>query len=158
MLLIRAATIQDAPLIYRMIRELAEFERETHLCVIKESDLMRDGFGDDPKFSALIAEWDGKPAGYALFFNCYSTWVGPELYLEDLYVQPKFRRKGIGMALLSEVARIGLQTCRAMRWEVLDWNQDAIALYEGLGAEFRDQWKSVALGRDAMRRLAEKNL
>ncbi len=158
MTLIRAATVQDAPLIYRMIRELAEFERESHLCVIEEGDLVRDGFGDDPKFSALIAEWEGTVAGYALFFDCYSTWVGPELYLEDLYVQPEFRRKGIGMALLSEVARIGLQRSRAMRWEVLDWNQDAIALYKALGAEFRDQWKSVALGRDAMQQLAEKKL
>jgi GNAT superfamily N-acetyltransferase len=158
MLLIRPATVQDAPLIYRMIRELAEFERESHLCVIEESDLVRDGFGNNPQFCALIAEWDGAPAGYAIFFDCYSTWVGPELYLEDLYVQPQFRRKGIGMALLSAVARTGLQRCRAMRWEVLDWNQDAIALYRSLGAEFRDQWKSVALGRDAMRRLAEKTL
>ncbi len=158
MTLIRAATVQDAPLIYRMIRELAEFERESHLCVIEEGDLVRDGFGDDPKFSALIAEWEGTVAGYALFFDCYSTWVGPELYLEDLYVQPEFRRKGIGMALLSEVARIALQRSRAMRWEVLDWNQDAIALYKALGAEFRDQWKSVALGRDAMQQLAEKKL
>ena len=158
MLLIRPATIQDAPLIYRMIRELAEFERESHLCVIEESDLIRDGFGDDPKFSALVAEWGGLAAGYAVFFNCYSTWVGPELYLEDLYVRPDFRKKGIGMALLSEVARIGLQHCRAMRWEVLDWNQDAIVLYKALGAEFREQWKSVALGRDAMRLLAERNL
>jgi GNAT superfamily N-acetyltransferase len=98
MLLIRPATVEDAPLIYRMIRELAE------------------------------------------------------LYLEDLYVRPKYRRKGIGMALLSEVAR------SAMRWEVLDWNRDAIALYKALGAEFRDQWKSVALGGAAMRRLAERTL
>jgi GNAT superfamily N-acetyltransferase len=157
MVLIRPATLQDAPLIYRMIRELAEFERESHLCVIEENDLVRDGFGEDRKFSALIAEWDGQSAGYALFFDCYSTWVGPELYLEDLYVRPEFRRNGIGMALLSEVARIALRHGRAMRWEVLDWNQGAIALYKALGAEFRDQWKSVALGESAIRRLAERN-
>lgn len=156
MLLIRAATIQDAPLIYRMIRELAEFERESHLCVIAEKDLERDGFGETPKFSALMAEWDGLPAGYALFFDCYSTWVGPEIYLEDLYVRPDFRRKGIGMALLSEVAGIALQRGRAMRWEVLDWNRDAIALYKALGAEFREAWKSVALGEEGVRRLAER--
>lgn len=157
MLLIRTATIRDASLLHRMIRELAEFERELHLCLIEESDLLRDGFGEDPKFHGLIAEWDGQPAGYAIFFGCYSTWIGPELYLEDLYVRPPFRRKGIGMALLSAVARIALQHSRAMRWEVLDWNKDAITLYKALGAEFRDQWKSVALGKDAIRRLAEMN-
>jgi GNAT superfamily N-acetyltransferase len=158
MLLIRAATVNDAPLLHRMIRELAEFERELHLCVIEEADLARDGFGENSKFRAVIAEWDGLPAGYAIFFDCYSTWVGPELYLEDLFVSPKFRRKGIGMALLSEVARIALRGgSRAMRWEVLDWNKDAITLYEALGAEFRDHWKSVALANDALRRLAEKN-
>ncbi len=157
MLLIRPANVQDAPLIYRMLRELADFERESHLCVIAEADLVRDGFGDKPKFTALIAEWDGAPAGYAVFFDCYSTWVGPELYLEDLYVRPEFRRKGIGMSLLSQVARVALQRGRSMRWEVLDWNRGAIALYKSLGAEFRDQWKSVAMGEDAIRRLAERN-
>jgi GNAT superfamily N-acetyltransferase len=159
MLLIRSATIDDVPLLHGMIRELAEFERELHLCVIEEGDLARDGFGEDPKFKALIAEWDGLPAGYAVFFNCYSTWVGLELYLEDLFVHPQFRRKGIGMALLSEVARFALRhKSRAMRWEVLDWNREAIDLYKALGAEFRDQWKVVALGKDALQRLAERNL
>ncbi|HTU40780.1 MAG TPA: GNAT family N-acetyltransferase [Candidatus Aquilonibacter sp.] len=161
MLSIRAATIRDVSLLHRMIRELAEFERESHLCVIEEADLERDGFGNDPLFRALIAEWDSQPAGYAIFFDCYSTWIGPELYLEDLFVRPEFRGKGIGTAMLAEVARIALQQGRrAMRWEVLDWNTHAIALYRELGAEFRDPWKSVLLGNDALRRLAEgkKNL
>ena len=159
MILIRAATIEDVPLLHRMIRELAKFERESHLCIIEENDLARDGFGENPKFSALIAESDGLPAGYAVFFDCYSTWVGLELYLEDLFVCPQFRRKGIGMALLSEVARFALRhNTRAMRWEVLDWNKDAIELYRGLGAEFRDQWKVVTLGKEALRRLAGRNL
>ncbi|MGC1372837.1 MAG: GNAT family N-acetyltransferase [Candidatus Sulfotelmatobacter sp.] len=157
MLSIRAATIKDASLLHRMIRELAEFERELHLCVIEEADLKRDGFGDDPLFHALIAEWDAQPAGYAIFFDCYSTWIGPELYLEDLFVRPEFRGRGIGTAMLSEVARIALQQGRrAMRWEVLDWNTHAIALYRELGAEFRDSWKSVLLGKDTLLRLAER--
>jgi len=115
-------------------------------------------FGPDPKFRALIAEWKGQPAGYALFFGYYSTWAGAGLYLEDLFVRSPFRGKGIGMALLAAVASIALQENRcAMRWEVLDWNQKAIELYKSLGAEFRDEWKSVLLTDDALRRLAEKN-
>jgi GNAT superfamily N-acetyltransferase len=158
MLLIRQATIKDVPLLWAMIRELAEFERELELCTIQESDLTRDGFGEAPRFRALVAEWHGQPAGYAAFFDCYSTWAGRELYLEDLFVRLQFRGKGIGMAMLSAVARIALQERSiGIRWEVLDWNENAIALYKSLGAEFRDQWKSVLLADDALRALAEKH-
>jgi GNAT superfamily N-acetyltransferase len=157
MLLIRPATVNDVALLRTMIRELAEFERELDFCVIEEADLARDGFGPNPKFRALIAEWDGQPAGYAVFFGYYSTWAGPGLYLEDVFVRSQFRRKKIGMALLAEVARIALQeNCRAMRWEVLFWNQAAIDLYQSLGAEFPDKWHSVLLAGDALRQLAEK--
>jgi GNAT superfamily N-acetyltransferase len=157
MLSIRAATIDDAELLRTFIRELAEFERQLEFCVIRTSDLVRDGFGPDPKFRALIAEWDSKPAGYALFFGYYSTWVGPGLYLEDIFVRSQYRGKGIGMALLANVARIALQeNCCAMRWEVLDWNEKAIDLYKSLGVEFRDEWLPVLLTDEALRRLAEK--
>jgi GNAT superfamily N-acetyltransferase len=157
MLLIRPATVDDVGLLRTLIRELAEFERQLDLCVIAESDLARDGFGPDPKFRALIAGWNGQPAGYALFFGYYSTWAGPGLYLEDLFVRSQFRGKGIGMAMLSAVARIALQEkCCAMRWEVLDWNQNAIELYKSLGAEFHNQWESVLLTGDALHWLAEK--
>jgi GNAT superfamily N-acetyltransferase len=157
MLLIRPATVHDVALLRTFIRELAEFERELNLCVIEEADLTRDGFGANPKFRALIAEWDAQPAGYALFFDYYSTWVGPGLYLEDVFVRSQFRGRGIGMALLSAVSRIAVQeNCCAMRWEVLDWNKNAVELYKSLGAEFREQWKSVLLTDDALRRLAEK--
>ena len=157
MLSIRPATIDDAELLRTLIRELAEFERQLEFCVIETADLARDGFGADPKFRALIAEWDGKPAGYALFFGHYSTWVGPGLYLEDIFVRSQYRRKGIGMALLADVARIALQeNCYAMRWEVLDWNEKAIELYKSLGAEFRDEWLQAVLTDEALRRLAEK--
>jgi GNAT superfamily N-acetyltransferase len=156
MLLIRPATVDDVLLLRTLVRELAEFERQLDLCVIEEADLLRDGFGADPKFRALIAEWSGQTAGYALFFGYYSSWVGAGLYLEDVFVRPEFRGKGIGMALLSAVARIALQeNCCAMRWEVLDWNERAIALYKSLGAEFRDEWRPVLLTDDALRRLAE---
>jgi GNAT superfamily N-acetyltransferase len=157
MLVIRPATVNDATLLLALIRELAEFERELHLCNIEEADLARDGFGPSPKFRALLAEWNGQLAGYALFYDYYSTWAGAGIYLEDVFVRPHFRRNGIGVALLSTVAKIAVQeNRRAMRWEVLDWNENAIALYKSLGAEFRNQWKSVLLTDDALLRLAEK--
>jgi GNAT superfamily N-acetyltransferase len=157
MLSVRPATIADVGLLRALIRELAEFEHELDYCVIEEADLARDGFGPNPKFRALIAEWDGKAAGYAVFFSYYSTWVGPGLYLEDLFVRSPFRGKGIGTALLAAVAQIALRenSC-AMRWEVLDWNERAIDLYKTLGAEFPTRWRSVLLTGDALRRLAER--
>jgi GNAT superfamily N-acetyltransferase len=158
MLLIRPATIDDVALLRTMIRELAEFERELNRCVIEEADLVRDGFGTNPKFRALIAEWNGLPAGYALFFDYYSTWVGRRgLFLEDLFVREQFRGKEIGKALLSWVARIAVQeNCYGVHWEVLDWNDKGIEFYKSLGAEFRDRWRPVLLTHDALRQLAEK--
>src|SRR5271163_895540 len=106
MLTIRAAFAPDVVVLRSMIRELAEFEHQLDLVTIQEADLLRDGFGAYPKFRALIAEWDGNVAAYALFYGYYSTWVGPGLYLEDLFVREEFRGKGIGKALLGAVARI----------------------------------------------------
>jgi GNAT superfamily N-acetyltransferase len=147
MLSVRPATIADVGLLRALIRELAEFEHELDYCVIEEADLARDGFGPNPKFRALIAEWDGKAAGYAVFFGYYST----------VFVRSPFRGKGIGTALLAAVAQIALRenSC-AMRWEVLDWNERAIDLYKTLGAEFPTRWRSVLLTGDALRRLAER--
>jgi GNAT superfamily N-acetyltransferase len=157
MLLIRAATVDDVALLRTLIRELAAFEHELDLCVIEEADLVRDGFGANPSFRALIADWDGQPAGYALFFGCYSTWAGRRLFLEDLFVREPFRGRGIGKALLASVARIAVQeNCYGVQWEVLGRNEKAIELYRSLGAEFLDQWRPVLLKDDALRRLAEK--
>ena len=157
MLYIRSATISDAALLRTMIRELAEFERQLELVTIGEEELRRDGFGENPRFRALIADWDGQAAGYALFFGYYSTWVGVGLYLEDLFVRESFRGRGIGKALLAAVARITVEEhCYGMHWQVLDWNEKAIELYKALGAEFRDQWRPVLLTGEALRRLAEK--
>ena len=157
MLSIRSARIEDAALLRTMILELAEFERELEFCVIEAADLARDGFGEDPRFRALIAEWDGDPAGYALVFNYYSTWAGRGLFLEDLFVRERFRGQGIGKALLGAVARIAVaEDCYGVHWEVLDWNEKAIEFYKSLGAEFRDRWRPVMLSGDALRQLAEK--
>ena len=159
MLSIRAATVNDVALLKDFIYELAEYEREQNQVVITEADLVRDGFGPQPKFRALIAEWDGRAAGYALFFGFYSTWEGrPGLFLEDLFVRQAFRGKGIGKALLANVAGIARrENCYGVRWEVLDWNQPAIDFYKRLGATFLDQWKSVLLTGEALERAAEAN-
>lgn len=108
MLLIRPATIHHVALLRTLIRELAEYEHKLEMVTIEEADLAKDGFGPDPKFRALIAEWDGQPAGYALFFGYYSTWAGRGLFLEDLFVREQFRGRGIGKALLALVARIAV--------------------------------------------------
>lgn len=157
MLSIRPATIHDVALLRTMVRELAEFEHELDLVTIREEDLARDGFGENPRFRALIADWDSHPAGYALFFGYYSTWSGRGLFLEDLFVRESFRGRGIGKSLLASVACIAVEeNCYGIHWEVLDWNEKAIALYRALGGEFRDQWRPVLLTGEALRRLAEK--
>jgi GNAT superfamily N-acetyltransferase len=156
MLSIRAATVNDVALLKNLICEFAEYERERHLVMITEADLVRDGFGPEPKFRAVIAEWDGQAAGYALFFGFYSTWEGrPGLFLEDLFVRRTSRGKGIGKALLAKVAGIARrENCYGVRWEVLDWNQPAIDLYKTLGATFLDHWKAVVLTGEALGRAA----
>ncbi len=158
MLSIRPATLNDASLLCTLIHELAEYERELDLVVVREEDLVRDGFGPDPAFRAVIAEWNNQPAGYALFFGFYSTWEGRRgLFLEDLFVRPPFRGKGIGTALLTHVARVARsEGCFGLRWEVLDWNQPAIELYKSLGVAFLDHWKSVLLMGEPFERLAER--
>jgi GNAT superfamily N-acetyltransferase len=156
MLHIRPATVHDAALLWSMIHELAEYERELDQVTIREEDLVRDGFRDNPRFRAFIAEWDGQTAGYALFWGYYSTWSGRGMFLEDLFVREAFRRRGIGKTLLAAVARVAVdEDCYGIHWEVLDWNQKAIDLYTALGAVFRDQWRPVLLTDEALRRLAE---
>ena len=156
MLNIRSATREDVALLRALIRELAAYEKKVHKTVVTEEDLLRDGFGPQQKFRALIAEWEGETAGYALFFYFYSTFQGrPALFLEDLFVPDRFRGKGIGKALLAAVAKLAIEEeCFGMRWEVLDWNTPAIEFYKRLGADFLDERRVVALVGDALRRAA----
>jgi len=156
MLLIRAAAISDVPLLLRFFREFAEYERQPGAVVIEEETLIKDGFGARPKFRSLIAEWDGQAIGYALFFGIYSSLKGSGIFLEDLFVRQTFRGRGIGRALLSQLARIARQEgSYGIRWEVLGWNESAIKFYKSLGGEFFDEWKQVLLQADALNRLAD---
>ncbi len=159
MLSIRTATIEDVSLLIELIRELAEYENQLEHVLITEADLARDGFGPEPKFRVLLAYWDHKPAGYALFFDFYSTWRGRQMFLEDLFVREAFRGRKIGKGLLRAVARIaGRDGCHALRWEVLNWNHAAVKFYESLGAEFLDDCRLVLLKNEGLLRLAETAL
>jgi GNAT superfamily N-acetyltransferase len=156
MLTIRSATPADAPLILEFIRELAEYEREPQAAVATAADLLRDGFGREPKFRANIAEWSAEPAGFALYFWNYSTWQGkPGLYLEDLFVRPRFRGKGIGKALLVYLAQVAVKNnCGRLVWQVLDWNTPSIEFYKSLGAETMTEWLTMRVTGEALVRLA----
>ena len=156
MLKIRSATQQDAALIVQFVRWLAEFERAPQEAVLTEQDILRDGFGPEPKFHVVIAEWDGQPAGFAFYFFNYSTWLGRHgLYLEDLFVRPEYRSKGIGKALLVELAKVAVaEGCYGMRWQVLDWNTPAIDFYESLGGVMLKEWITVRLMGEPLKRLA----
>ena len=157
MLSIHPATRDDVLTLLALIRELATYEKKRHKAVVTEADLLRDGFGAQPKFRALIAEWDGQAAGYASFFYFYSTFQGrPALFLEDLFVLDELRGNGIGKALLAAVVKLALnEGCFGLRWEVLDWNRPAIEFYEKLGATFLNERKVVAFDEGAMRRMVE---
>jgi len=153
---IRLTTRDDVATLLSLIRALAAYEKKPHKVVATEADLARDLFGPHLKFRALIAEWDGQPAGYASFFYFYSTYEGrPALFLEDLFVLEEFRQHGIGKAMLAAVAKLALdEGCFGLRWEVLDWNRPAIELYEKLGATFLNERKAVAFDEEALRRVA----
>jgi len=153
---IRPATPADVPAILGFIRELALYEREPEAVVATEADLLRDGFGSTPRFRSVIAEWAGEPAGFALFFTSYSTWRGHHgIRLEDLYVSPVHRGKGIGKALLTKVAAIAVaEGCARYEWSVLDWNQPSIDFYHSMGAVMKSEWLGMRVSGDALAKLA----
>ena len=159
MIHIRSATASDVPLIRALIHELAEYERELHSVHITEEQLLRDGFStnaeDGRYFECLIAESDGVPAGFALYFPIYSTWEGRSLHLEDLFVRPDFRGHGIGKALLRQVASIATERgCARLQWDVLEWNKPAIDFYLSLDATMLDDWRRMRVADHALASLA----
>ena len=153
---IRPAIREDIPQILRFIRALAAYEREPEAVTATEAELERDGFGPNPFYFCLMAEYDGKAAGFALYFFNYSTWLGrPGLYLEDLFIEPELRGLGIGKALLEQVAAIAVEKgCPRLQWAVLDWNTPAIEFYRAMGAEFLDEWRTVRVTGEALEVLA----
>lgn len=153
---IAPASEADVPLVLEMIRELAEYEKLLHIVVATEDQLRRTLFGPHPAAEVLLADLDGEPAGFALFFPNYSTFLAqPGLYLEDLYVKPHARGKGAGLALLKELARIAISRgCGRIEWAVLDWNEPSIQFYKKLGAVAMDDWTMFRLSGDSLAKLA----
>ena len=158
MLRLRPATPADVPVILQLVRALAEYERAPDAVVATEQDFLRHGFGPAPRFSVLLAEQDGEVAGFALWFFTFSTWLGqPGLFLEDLFVRPQLRGRGIGKALMLELARNAVREgCGRFEWNVLDWNQPSIDFYRSLGARQLDEWVGCRVEGEALRALAAR--
>jgi len=154
---IESAQERDVPLILELIRGLAEYERMSDQVVATEAGLREALFGAQPSAEVIIAYADDRPAGFALFFHNFSTFLGRRgLYLEDLFVIPEFRRLGIGRRLLTELARIAVaRGCGRFEWSVLDWNTPAIEFYKRLGARPLDDWTIFRVTGDALTRLAD---
>lgn len=155
---IRSANAQDVPLILAFIRDLAEYERLSHEVVATEEKLHRTLFGERRFAESIIASLDGEPVGFALFFHNYSTFLGqPGIYLEDLYVRPAARGRGVGEKLLAHLARLAIDRgCGRLEWWVLDWNEPALAFYRKLGAVPMDEWTVQRVTGSALEALARR--
>ncbi|HKA32844.1 MAG TPA: GNAT family N-acetyltransferase [Candidatus Binatia bacterium] len=155
---IEPATERDAPVILTLIRGLAEYEKLAHEAVATEEGLRASLFGSRRVAETLIGYADKEPAGFLLFFHNYSTFLGrPGLYIEDLFVLPQWRRRGLGTQLLTRAAEIAVERgCGRMEWSVLDWNEPAIAFYKKLGARAMDEWTVYRVTGEALKTLAKK--
>jgi GNAT superfamily N-acetyltransferase len=153
---IRDATPGDVGLVFRFVRELAIYENLLHEVEASEADLSRDLFGTSPKVFCELAFWDGQPAGFALWYYTYSTFQGRHgIWLEDLFVDPDLRGKGIGKALLAGLAqRCVRDNLGRLEWAVLDWNQPSIDFYLSQGAVMMKEWERCRVSGDALLRLA----
>lgn len=153
---LRPAEAADVPVLLGFIRKLAEYERLSHECVATEAALTATMFGPRPWAEAVLAEWAGVPAGFALFFHNYSTFLArPGLYLEDVFVLPEHRGRGIGKALLRHLAKLAVERgCGRFEWSVLDWNEPSIAFYRSLGAVPMSDWTVMRVTGEALERLA----
>ncbi|HEY9906008.1 MAG TPA: GNAT family N-acetyltransferase [Thermosynechococcaceae cyanobacterium] len=144
---LRPAISSDTPTLFRLIQALAEYEKLSHAVTGSEAALQTHLFGDRPRAEAVLAEWDGEAAGFALFFYNFSTFLTqPGIYLEDLFVLPDYRRRGIATALITYLKHRAIaENCGRLEWSVLDWNASAIAFYQGLGAEILPDWRICRL-------------
>lgn len=156
MLVIRKATPEDVPVIIRLVKELAAYEREPDAVLATEDDFLRDGFGEKASFRCHLATWNREPIGFALWFFTWSTWRGKKcLHLEDLFVEPQHRGKGAGLGLMKALAKEAVDAgCARFVWQVMDWNQPAIDFYEKLGANVMKEWIAVRLDGEPLERLA----
>lgn len=157
-LAIRPAASADASLIFAFIRELADYEKLAHDVTTNEADIATALFSSNPRVFCDIAEWDGAPAGFALWFYNFSTFRGRHgIYLEDLFVRPEFRGRGLGKALLANLAKRAVaEGCARVEWWVLDWNEPSIEFYKSLGARPMDEWTVFRLTGAALERLASQ--
>jgi GNAT superfamily N-acetyltransferase len=155
---IQSAERKDVRLILSFIRELADYEHLAHEVVATEEILNETLFGARPSAEVVFALYEGQPVGYALFFNSFSTFLGrPGIYLEDLYVRPAMRGRGIGKALLVHLAQLAVERkCGRLEWAVLNWNEPSIGFYKNLGARPMNEWTVYRLAGDALNRLAEE--
>lgn len=155
---LRLAIQNDVPVILSFINGLAEYEKLAHDVVATEDKLRSTLFGDKPYAEVVIAEYQGVPAGFALFFHNYSTFLAkPGIYLEDLFVLPQHRGHGIGKLLLSYLAKVALERdCGRLEWSVLDWNQPAIDFYQSQGAVMLHDWRINRVTGDTLNKLAEQ--
>lgn len=159
---IREAGAEDVPAILELVKQLADYEKLRHLVSASEEDFRRFGFGEESYYRVLLAEWNGKDGhqavGFALYFFTFSTFLGrPTLYLEDLFVVPEFRGRGIGKALLKQLAQIALEKeCGRMEWAVLDWNEPAIRFYQSIGAKPLRGWVTYRMLREDLLRLVQE--
>ncbi len=157
-LTLRPADAADAVAIFDLVKALAEYEKLSHAVTGSVAQLQTHLFGSRPYAEAILAEWDGQPVGFALFFYNYSTFLTkPGIYLEDLFVLPSHRRKGIGTALLTHLAERAIaEGCGRLEWSVLDWNEPAIAFYQRIGADVLPDWRICRVTGNALTALAEE--
>jgi GNAT superfamily N-acetyltransferase len=155
--MIRAATPLDVPSILGLIQELAEYEKLRDSCISTESLVHEALFGIKPSAESVVAELNGEVIGFALFFTNFSTFLGrPGMYLEDVYVKPEYRNRGIGKQILKKLATICLERGYGrFEWSVLDWNEPSIKFYKSLGAVAMDEWTVYRLSGEALRSFAE---
>ena len=159
MLILRPMTPEDAPLVVSYIKELAEYERDPEAAVVTPDNILHFAFSDHPLIYVVMAEWGGKPAGFALWFYNFSTWEGKAgIYLEDLYIRPEYRRNGIGKALLIHIARLAVKNnCTRFVWQVLDWNEPSINFYRQMGAKTMDAWLTCRVDNESLFQLANQH-
>ena len=158
-LAIRPAPPGEASLVFQFVRELAEYEKLEHEVQATEAMIDAALFGEQPRVFCDIAEWDGEPVGFAVWFLNFSTFSGrPGIYLEDIFVRPAFRGRGVGKALMVHLARKCVENGWArLQWSVLDWNTPSIEFYKSLGGVLLDEWTVVRVSGDALTRLAKAN-